>query len=56
MGFGVPVYELYGMTENSAVATLNHHGRVKVGTVGEPYSDIGLRLDEETAATAQSLQ
>jgi long-chain acyl-CoA synthetase len=48
MGFGVPVYELYGMTENSAVATLNHHGRVKVGTVGEPYADIGLRLDEET--------
>ncbi len=48
MGFGVPVYELYGMTENAAVATLNHHGRVKVGTVGEPYADIGLRLDEET--------
>jgi long-chain acyl-CoA synthetase len=48
MGFGVPVYELYGMTENAAVATLNHHGRVKVGTVGEPYSDIGFRLDEET--------
>ncbi len=48
MGFGVPVYELYGMTENSAVATLNHHGRVKVGTVGEPYGDIELRLDEET--------
>ena len=48
MGFGVPVYELYGMTENSAVATLNHHGRVKVGTVGEPYADIELRLDEET--------
>ena len=48
MGFGVPGYELYGMTENAAVATLNHHGRVKVGTVGEPYSDIGFRLDEET--------
>jgi long-chain acyl-CoA synthetase len=48
MGFGVPVYELYGMTENAAVATLNHHGRVRVGTVGEPYSDIELRLDEET--------
>lgn len=48
MGFGVPVYELYGMTENAAVATLNHHGRVKVGTVGEPYADIELRLDEET--------
>jgi long-chain acyl-CoA synthetase len=36
------------MTENSAVATLNFHGRVLLGTVGEPYSDIGLRIDEET--------
>ena len=48
MGFGVPMVELYGMTENSAVATLNFHGRIKVGTVGEPYPGIGLRLDEET--------
>jgi long-chain acyl-CoA synthetase len=48
MGLGVPVFELYGMTENAAVATLNFHGRVKLGTVGEPYPEIGLRLDEET--------
>ena len=48
MGIGVPIYELYGMTENSAVATMNLDGRVKVGTVGEPYPGIGLRLDEET--------
>ena len=48
MGIGVEVFELYGMTENSAVATVNYPGRVKLGTVGEPYEDIGLRLDEET--------
>jgi long-chain acyl-CoA synthetase len=36
------------MTENAAVATLNFAGRVTVGTVGEPYADIGLRIDEET--------
>ena len=48
MGLGIPVYELYGMTENSAVATLNFDGRVKLGTVGEPYPDIGFRIDEET--------
>jgi len=48
MGIGLDVYELYGMTENAAVATLNFYGRVKVGTVGEPYPGIGLRLDEET--------
>ncbi len=48
MGFGVPMVELYGMTENAAVATLNFYGRNKVGTVGEPYPGIGLRLDEKT--------
>jgi long-chain acyl-CoA synthetase len=48
MGLGIPVYELYGMTENSAVATTNFHGRVMLGTVGEPYATIGFRIDEET--------
>ena len=48
IGIGVPVYELYGMTENSAVATGNFPGRMRLGTVGEPYPDIGFRLDEET--------
>jgi len=48
MGVGVPVFELYGMTENSAVATCNFAGRIKLGTVGEPYADIELRLDPDT--------
>lgn len=48
MGLGIPVYELYGMTENTALATTNFDGRVKLGTVGEPYSTIGFRIDEET--------
>jgi long-chain acyl-CoA synthetase len=48
IGLGVPVYELYGMTENTAIATINWPGRMKVGTVGEPYPGIGFRLDEET--------
>ena len=48
LGIGVPVYELYGMTENSAVATANFVGRMKLGTVGEPYPGIGFRIDEAT--------
>lgn len=48
IGIGVPVYELYGMTENSAVATVNYPGRAKLGTVGEPWPGIGLRIDEQT--------
>jgi len=51
MGIGLDIYELYGMTENSAIATANFQGRVKVGTVGEPYTQFGmdgLRIDPTT--------
>ncbi len=50
LGIGLDIYELYGMTENSAIATANFQGRVKVGTVGEPYPQMkdGLRIDEVT--------
>jgi long-chain acyl-CoA synthetase len=47
-GIGVIIYEIYGMTENSAVATVNRRGRVKLGTVGEPHDGIDLKIDEVT--------
>jgi long-chain acyl-CoA synthetase len=48
MGVGVPMHEVYGMTENTAVATANRPGRVKLGTVGEPHPGVELRIDERT--------
>ena len=48
MGIGVPMHEVYGMTENTAIATANRPGRVKLGTVGEPHPGIELRIDETT--------
>jgi long-chain acyl-CoA synthetase len=48
MGIGVPVYEAYGMTENAAISTTNRPGRVVLGTVGEPYDDVDIRLEEST--------
>ncbi len=48
MGLGIPVYEIYGMTENTACASMNLNGRVKLGTVGEPYEGTGFRIDEAT--------
>ncbi len=48
IGLGVPVFELYGMTENAAVATANFVGRMKLGTVGEPYPGIEFRIAEDT--------
>ena len=48
MGIGVPMHEVYGMTENTAVATGNRPGRVRLGTVGEVHSGIEVKVDEET--------
>ena len=48
MAIGVPMHEAYGMTENTAVATSNRPGRVKLGTVGEPYPGAEVRIDPET--------
>ncbi|WP_375001272.1 AMP-dependent synthetase/ligase [Aeromicrobium sp. CTD01-1L150] len=48
MGLGLRMHEVYGMTENSAIATANMTGRVRLGTVGEPQPGIELRIDEET--------
>ncbi|MCB9411984.1 MAG: AMP-binding protein [Actinobacteria bacterium] len=45
---GVVINELYGMTENSAVATANRAGRIKLGTVGEPQPEVEVRLDDAT--------
>jgi long-chain acyl-CoA synthetase len=44
MGIGVPVHEVYGMTESSGVATGNRPGRVGLGTVGEPQAGVELRI------------
>lgn len=48
LGIGVPIYEAYGQTENSAVATTNMVGRMRLGTVGEPQPGIELTIDEST--------
>jgi long-chain acyl-CoA synthetase len=48
MGIGVPMHEVYGMTENTAVATANRPGRVMLGTVGEPHPGVELKIDPET--------
>jgi long-chain acyl-CoA synthetase len=48
MGIGVPMHEVYGMTEQTAVGTANRQGHVRLGTVGEPLWGVELRIDEAT--------
>jgi long-chain acyl-CoA synthetase len=47
-GIGVRMHEVYGMTENTAIATGNRPGRVKLGTVGEPQIGVEVKIDPET--------
>ena len=47
MSLGVPIYEGYGMTENSAIATGNTPDKVKLGTVGTPQAGSELKLAED---------
>jgi long-chain acyl-CoA synthetase len=48
MGIGVPMHEVYGMTENTAVATGNRPGRIVLGTVGEAHRGVEIRVDDQT--------
>ncbi|WP_113704412.1 AMP-dependent synthetase/ligase [Nonomuraea lactucae] len=48
MGIGIAMHEVYGMSENTAVATANRPGRVRLGTVGEPHPGVELKIDEAT--------
>jgi long-chain acyl-CoA synthetase len=44
IGLGIPVLELWGMSELSCVATLNPPNRIKVGSVGPPLPGIEVSL------------
>ncbi len=48
MGIGVPMHEVYGMTENTAIATANRPGQVRLGTVGVRLEGAEVRVDPET--------
>jgi long-chain acyl-CoA synthetase len=47
MGIGVPMYEVYGMTENTAISTANRPGRVRLGTVGEAHDGVEIRIADD---------
>ncbi len=44
---GVPVYEIYGQTENAAVCTLMPADDVRIGTVGRPLAGVELRISDD---------
>lgn len=44
---GIDVMQGYGMTENSIYASLNLPGQNKVGSIGKPFVDAGVRIAED---------
>ena len=48
LGIGVPVLELYGLTESAGLATTNLPRRLRLGTAGRPGPDVDVRIDPTT--------
>ncbi len=46
-GVGVTVLEGYGLTETTAVVTLNRPDALKIGTVGRPLQGVSVRVAED---------
>ena len=44
---GIEIYQGYGMTENSIYVGVNMPGRNRIGSVGQPFKDAGIRISPE---------
>jgi long-chain acyl-CoA synthetase len=44
-GLGVKVYEGYGLTETSPIATANRPGAHRIGSVGKPIDGVSIHID-----------
>jgi long-subunit acyl-CoA synthetase (AMP-forming) len=51
---GIPVAELWGMSETCGAGTCNPPGRIKIGTVGPPAPGIELKLGEDGEVLVRS--
>ena len=51
---GIPVGELWGMSETCGLATCNPPDRIKIGTVGPPAPGVEIRLDEDGEVLVKS--
>jgi long-chain acyl-CoA synthetase len=47
LAMGIEICELWGMSETTAVATINCPGKVRVGTVGPPMPGVEVKLAED---------
>jgi long-chain acyl-CoA synthetase len=43
---GIPVYQLYGLTETTAIVTMDKKGQARPGYVGRPIEGVELKISE----------
>jgi long-subunit acyl-CoA synthetase (AMP-forming) len=46
-GLGIPLYEVWGMSETSGLSTSTSPGKVKLGTVGQAVPSVEVKLGED---------
>ncbi len=47
---GIEVYEGYGLTETSPIATANYPGNRKIGSVGKAIPEVTIKIDKDVTA------
>ena len=47
-GVGLPIYEVYGQSEDSGPTTFNLPGRTKFGTVGPPFPGVEVKINSDS--------
>ncbi|WP_405136672.1 AMP-dependent synthetase/ligase [Nocardia sp. NBC_01388] len=47
LGLGLPISEVFGMSELSAIATINRRGKMRLGTVGTPGLGVQVALADD---------
>jgi long-chain acyl-CoA synthetase len=47
LSLDVPIYELYGMSENCAATSVNRPGATRLGTVGPPFPAAQIKIAED---------
>jgi long-subunit acyl-CoA synthetase (AMP-forming) len=51
---GLPLSELWGMSETCGAGTVNPPGKIKIGTVGPPAPGVQIRLDDDGEVLVKS--
>ncbi|HEU5449253.1 MAG TPA: AMP-binding protein, partial [Acidimicrobiia bacterium] len=46
-GFGLPIYEVYGQSEDTGPTTFNVAGKAKFGTVGPPFPGVEVKIADD---------